>query len=221
MTETKKRIIFIGAPGCGKGTQSQILKARFGFGHLSTGDMLRDAVAARTELGKKAKDIMARGELVSDDIVLGLVRDKVTHSECAKGFILDGFPRSQGQAEGLDKMTAELNCPLDLVVYFEMPDELLIERVCGRRVHLQSGRVYHVKFSPPKVEGLDDVTGEPLTHRKDDNEDTLRKRLAVFHEQTKPLVEYYERAGILRRIDAAKSAEDTTETLLSMLQSAC
>ncbi|XP_055388696.1 LOW QUALITY PROTEIN: adenylate kinase-like [Condylostylus longicornis] len=214
----EKRIIFVGAPGCGKGTQSSLLKDRFKLGHLSTGDMLREAVAAKTELGKQAKMKMDNGELVSDDIVLGLIEDKITGPDCKYGFILDGFPRNTTQAEGLDQMAKKSGQSIDAVIYFDISDELLIGRICGRRVHLPSGRVYHVQFNPPKREGLDDVTGEELTHRKDDNEETLKKRLDVFHRETMPLIEYYKQMGLLHTIDASAPVSKITEKLLSIVE---
>lgn len=216
--KSEKRVIFVGAPGCGKGTQSALVKDRFNLAHLSTGDMLREAVTAQTELGKEAKEAMDKGELVSDNIVLALIKNKITKPECENGFILDGFPRNVVQAKSLDEMMKKTNQPIDSVIYFDIADSLLIDRICGRRVHLPSGRVYHVQFNPPKVEGLDDVTGEPLTHRKDDNEETLRKRLSVFHRETMPLLQHYKQQGIVHTLDANLPVDRITETLMTVMR---
>ncbi len=181
------RLILLGAPGAGKGTQAQYICEKFGIPQISTGDMLRAAVKAGTPLGLEAKKVMDAGQLVSDEIILGLVKERITEADCANGFLFDGFPRTIPQAEA---MKAE-GVKLDYVVEVEVPDEEIIKRMSGRRVHPGSGRTYHVVFNPPKVEGKDDVTGEDLIQREDDNEDTVRKRLHVYHAQTKPLVAFY------------------------------
>lgn len=214
-TQAERRLIFLGPAGCGKGTQSAVVKEAFKLNHLSTGDMLREAVAAGTDLGKKAKAIMDAGELVSDSIVLGLVEQKI--SSCPNGFILDGFPRTVAQAEGLSELTKKLNTPIDAVILFDIDEDLLLRRVCGRRVHAPSGRVYHIEFNPPKVEGKDDITGEPLIHRKDDNEETFKKRMAVYKSETAPLIDYYTKANLLHRIDASKPTADVSKAILSLL----
>lgn len=181
------RMILLGAPGAGKGTQATFITERLGIPQISTGDMLRAAVKAGTALGQQAQKIMEAGQLVPDDIMIGVVRERLAQPDCARGFLLDGFPRTIPQAQGLDKAGVRI----DVVLEFDVPDADIIERLSGRRVHPASGRVYHVKFNPPKVAGIDDVTGEPLVQRADDQEDTVRKRLDVYHAQTEPLVQYY------------------------------
>jgi len=181
------RIILLGAPGAGKGTQAQFLMGKFGIPQISTGDMLRAAIKAGTELGLAAKKVMDEGKLVSDEIIIGLVKERVAEADCQKGFLLDGFPRTIPQADAMK----EAGIVVDHCIEFDVPDEVIVERMGGRRVHQGSGRVYHVTYNPPKVEGKDDVTGEDLVIRPDDQEDTVRKRLGVYHEQTKPLVDYY------------------------------
>ncbi|EPR62085.1 putative adenylate kinase [Toxoplasma gondii TgCatPRC2] len=213
LAKPEGRYIFIGAPGSGKGTQSVKLKKSHCLCHLSTGDMLRHAVATGTEYGKQAKAKLDAGELVSDEIVLGLIDEKLKTPECRRGFILDGFPRNEAQAAGLDNLLKQKNQKLDGVLYFDVPDNILVERVSGRRIHLPSGRVYHVTYHPPKVAGLDDVTGEPLHHRKDDNEATLKKRLDVFHKETVPVIEHYAKMGLLYKMDAAKDSTAVTKEM--------
>lgn len=181
------RVILLGSPGSGKGTQAQFITEKYAIPQISTGDMLRAAVRAGTPLGIEAKKVMDAGGLVSDDIILGLIRERIAQPDCANGFLLDGFPRTIAQAEGLKAMGVELDYVVEIVV----EDEEIVKRMSGRRVHPGSGRTYHVLYNPPRVDGLDDVTGEPLVQRDDDQEATVRKRLAVYHEQTKPLVDYY------------------------------
>lgn len=182
------RIILLGPPGAGKGTQAAFITQTFGIPQISTGDMLRAAVKAGTPLGLRAKAIIDSGKLVSDDIIIRLVEDRIAQPECANGFLFDGFPRTIAQAQALrdDRIT------ITHVAQIDVPDEDLIERVSGRRTHPASGRVYHVVFNPPKVDGKDDVTGEPLVQRDDDREETIRRRLRVYQEQTRPLVGYYQ-----------------------------
>ncbi len=180
-------IILLGGPGSGKGTQAQFITEKYRIPQISTGDMLRAAVREGSPLGVEAKKVMDAGGLVSDDIILGLIKERITHNDCANGFLLDGFPRTIVQAEGLKKM----GVVIDTVIEIDVSDEQIVSRMAGRRVHMQSGRSYHVQFNPPKVDGVDDVTGDALIQRDDDKEETVRKRLAVYHEQTRPLVDYY------------------------------
>jgi len=181
------RIILLGAPGAGKGTQAQFISARYAIPQISTGDMLRAAVKAKTELGLQVEQVMASGGLVTDDIIIALVKDRIQQDDCANGFLFDGFPRTIPQAKAM----VEAGVAIDVVLEINVPDEEIVKRLSGRRVHLDSGRVYHVQFNPPNVEGRDDVTGEELIQRVDDQEDTVRNRLALYHEQTKPLVDFY------------------------------
>ncbi len=181
------KLILLGAPGAGKGTQAAFLCQHYGIPQISTGDMLRAAVKAGTPLGLEAKKVMDAGQLVSDDIIIGLVKERITQPDCAKGFLFDGFPRTIPQAEAMK--SAGVN--IDFVLEIDVPDSSIIERMSGRRVHVASGRTYHVTFNPPKVAGKDDATGEDLIQRDDDKEDTVRKRLDVYQSQTRPLVDYY------------------------------
>ena len=215
------RLILLGAPGAGKGTQATFLCRRFGIPQISTGDMLRAAVKAGTPLGLAAKKVMDSGALVGDDIILGLVQERIAQPDCAAGFLFDGFPRTIVQADALKTAGVKL----DYVLEIDVPDSAIVERMSGRRVHLASGRTYHVSFNPPRVPGIDDVTGEPLIQRVDDEEETVKKRLAVYAAQTRPLVEYYQRwaasgdpaAPAYRRIDGTGSVEDITARALAAL----
>jgi len=181
------RLILLGPPGAGKGTQATFIKDAFGIPQISTGDMLRAAVKAGTPLGLAAKKIMDSGALVSDDIIIGLVKDRLRQPDCAKGYLFDGFPRTIPQAEAMK----DAKVAIDYVLEIDVPDSAIVERMSGRRVHVASGRTYHVKFNPPKVAGKDDLTGEDLIQREDDKEETVKNRLAVYHAQTEPLVAYY------------------------------
>ncbi len=181
------RIILLGAPGAGKGTQAKLIMDEFAIPQISTGDMLRAAVKNETPLGLQVKDIMATGGLVSDEIIIGLVKERITEDDCANGFLFDGFPRTIPQAQAL----LDAGIAIDHVMEIAVADEEIVARLSGRRVHEASGRIYHVEHNPPKQEGLDDETGEPLIQRADDSEETVRKRLKVYHEQTEPLVEFY------------------------------
>jgi len=181
------KVILLGGPGAGKGTQAQHITERYGIPQISTGDMLRAHVKAGTDLGVAAKKIMDEGGLVSDDIIIGMVKERIKESDCENGYLVDGFPRTIPQAEALK----EAGIPVDAVVEIDVPDEEIIKRMSGRRVHLASGRTYHVIYNPPKVEGKDDATGEDLIQRDDDQEDTVRARLKVYHEQTEPLISFY------------------------------
>jgi adenylate kinase len=181
------RLILLGAPGAGKGTQANFIKEKYNIPQISTGDMLRAAIKAGTELGLAAKKVMDAGGLVSDDIIIGLVKARLQEADCANGYLFDGFPRTIAQADAMK----EGGISIDYVLEFDVPDELIVERMSGRRTHLSSGRVYHTKFNPPKVGELDDVTGEPLVQRDDDKEETVKKRLQVYHNQTEVLLGYY------------------------------
>ena len=181
------RLILLGPPGAGKGTQATFIKEKFGIPQISTGDMLRAAVKAGTALGLAAKSVMDAGGLVSDDIIIGLVRDRLKEADCANGYLFDGFPRTVPQADAMK----EAGVVIDFVLEIDVPDAAIVERMSGRRVHSASGRTYHVKFNPPKVAGVDDITGEELIQREDDKEATVARRLSVYHEQTEVLVGYY------------------------------
>ncbi|TXT26638.1 MAG: adenylate kinase [Gallionellaceae bacterium] len=181
------KLILLGPPGAGKGTQATFIKEKFNIPQISTGDMLRAAVKAGTPLGVSAKQVMDAGKLVSDDLIISLVKERIKEADCANGFLFDGFPRTIPQAQAMK----DANIDIDFVVEIEVPDSDIIQRMSGRRAHLASGRTYHVVFNPPKVPGKDDVTGEDLVQRPDDKEETVIKRLEVYHEQTQPLVEYY------------------------------
>lgn len=181
------RVILLGGPGAGKGTQANYIKERYSIPQISTGDMLRAHVKAGTDLGKAAKKIMDEGGLVSDDIIMGMVKARITEDDCKNGYLFDGFPRTIPQAEALKAA----GVPIDAVVEIDVPDEEIIKRMSGRRVHLASGRTYHVVFNPPKVEGKDNETGEDLIQREDDKEETVKARLKVYHDQTEPLIEFY------------------------------
>ena len=205
------RLILLGPPGAGKGTQAAFITRKFGIPQISTGDMLRAAINAGTPIGLAAQKVMDAGSLVSDDIIVGLVMDRLRYPDCQAGYLFDGFPRTIPQAEAMK--TAGVR--IDYVLEIDVPDDEIIDRMGGRRVHLPSGRTYHVRFNPPKVADHDDVTGEPLTQRDDDREQTVRKRLAVYHSQTRPLIEYFnawERSGdsaapAYRRISGRGSVE--------------
>jgi adenylate kinase len=216
------RLILLGPPGAGKGTQANYIKEKFGIPQISTGDMLRAAVKAGTPLGLEAKKIMDAGGLVRDDIIIGLVKDRLKEPDCKAGYMFDGFPRTIPQAEAMK----EAGVPIDYVIEIDVPDEEIIKRMSGRRVHLASGRTYHVIFNPPKVEGKDDVTGEPLIQRDDDKEETVRKRLEVYHQQTEALVDYYGKwaasgqpgAPKYRKINGLGKVEEVRDAIFATLQ---
>ncbi|MGL4206255.1 MAG: adenylate kinase [Aeromonadaceae bacterium] len=212
------RIILLGAPGAGKGTQAQFLMDKYGIPQISTGDMLRAAIKAGTPLGLKAKEVMDQGQLVSDDIIIGLVKERIAQADCVKGFLLDGFPRTIPQADAMK----EAGVVVDFVLEFDVPDEEIVKRMSGRRVHPGSGRVYHVVFNPPKVEGKDDVSGEDLVIRADDEESTVRKRLDIYHQQTEPLVGYYKAEAAAsrtryERLDGTQAVEVVSQQLAALL----
>jgi len=217
------RLTLLGPPGAGKGTQAAFVIEAYGIPQISTGDMLRCADTAGTPLGLAAKKVMDSGALVSDDVIIGLVKERLKQPDCARGYLFDGFPRTIPQAEAMKNAPI----PLDYVLEIDVPDACIVERMSGRRVHPASGRSYHLKFNPPKVAGRDDVTGEPLIQREDDKEETVVKRLAVYHEQTEPLVAYYSnwsasgdpRAPKYRKVDGTRPVEVIRARLLSALKS--
>ncbi|KAJ0972362.1 hypothetical protein J5N97_020321 [Dioscorea zingiberensis] len=213
-----RRLILIGPPGSGKGTQSPIIKDEYCLCHLATGDMLRAAVAAKTPLGLRAKEAMDKGELVSDDLVVGIIDEAMKKPSCQKGFILDGFPRTVIQAEKLDQMLEKQGTKIDKVLNFAIDDAILEERITGRWIHPSSGRSYHSKFAPPKVPGIDDVTGEPLIHREDDTPAVLKSRLEAFHKQTEPVINYYTKKGIVSNLHAEKTPEEIREEIAKALK---
>ena len=209
------RIILLGAPGAGKGTQAAFLCEQYGIPQISTGDMLRAAVAAGTELGNKAKAIMDAGGLVSDDIIIGLVKDRIAQSDCEAGCLFDGFPRTIPQAQAM----VDAGISIDHVIEIAVDDEEIVGRLSGRRVHPGSGRIYHVDHNPPQTAGVDDITGEPLIQRDDDREETVRKRLAVYHEQTQPLVDFYKtlEGPAHHSVAGVGSVEDITKQIKGLL----
>ena len=216
------KLILLGAPGAGKGTQATFICQKYGIPQISTGDMLRAAVKAGTPLGIEAKKVMDAGGLVSDDLIINLVKERIAQPDCANGFLFDGFPRTIPQAEAMK----EAGVGIDFVLEVDVPDADIIERMAGRRVHLPSGRTYHVKFNPPKVPGKDDLTGEDLVQRDDDKEETVRKRLEIYHSQTKPLVDFYTRwaatgdpkAPKVRKIAGVGSVDEITARVFAALQ---
>ncbi|ROT97851.1 adenylate kinase [Marinobacter sp. R17] len=216
------RIILLGAPGAGKGTQAQFITEKFGIPQISTGDMLRAAVKAESPLGLEVKEIMAKGGLVPDETIIALIKDRIQEEDCKNGFLLDGFPRTIPQAEALKQE----GVVIDYVVEIAVDDEEIVSRLSGRRVHEASGRIYHVKYDPPKVEGKDDETGEPLIQRNDDSEETVRNRLRIYHEQTAPLIGYYQdwakqdadAAPTYVRVDGIGTMPEIRDQILNKLQ---
>ena len=211
------RILLIGPPGGGKGTQAKNLISNFNIPQISTGDMLREHVKKMTSLGIKAKLSMDNGELVADSIILDMMKDRLVEKDCINGYILDGFPRTIPQAEGLDKLLDTLNNPLDKVIVIDVDDQSIIERMGGRRVHLASGRVYHIKFNPPKENNKDDLTGEALSIRKDDKKETVQKRLKIYQNQTSPLIEYYSNKNVLININGSQSIGNVYKSICEKL----
>ena len=209
------RLIFIGPPGGGKGTQTKLLVEKLNIPQISTGDMLREHVKNQTELGIEAKKYMDSGQLVPDHLILGMIGKRFQDPDCTRGYILDGFPRTIPQAEGLDNLIEQLNQKLDRVIILEVNDESIVDRMSGRRIHLSSGRIYHIKYNPPINDNRDDVTNEELSIRKDDEEETVRDRLQVYHNLTSPLIDYYK--DIISIVNGSKKIEDVHKKLIKLL----
>ncbi|HID42740.1 MAG TPA: adenylate kinase [Archaeoglobaceae archaeon] len=212
-------LILLGAPGAGKGTQAKAIVEKYGIPQISTGDMLREAVAKGTELGKKAKEYMDKGELVPDEVVIGIVRDRLQEKDTEKGFILDGFPRTIKQAEALDEMLSELKKDIDAVINVAVPEEEVVKRIVNRRSCKNCGAVYHLIYKPPKEEGKCDKCGGELYLRDDDKEETVRERFSVYRAQTEPLIEYYSKKGLVKNIDGTKSIDEVTADIMKVLES--
>lgn len=213
------RLILLGAPGAGKGTQAQFVTERLGIPQISTGDMLRAAVAAKSELGKQVEQVMASGGLVTDEIIIALVKERIAQSDCANGFLFDGFPRTIPQAQAMVDAGVDIDCVLEI----DVADDEIVKRLSGRRVHPGSGRVYHIEYNPPAVAGVDDETGEALVQREDDQEETIRKRLQVYHEQTEPLVGFYSEAAAngsavkVVKVDGIAKVEAIRDSIAALL----
>ena len=212
------RIILLGAPGAGKGTQAQFIMEKYGIPQISTGDMLRAAVKSGSELGLQAKELMDNGKLVTDALVIALVKERIKQDDCRNGFLLDGFPRTIPQADAMK----EAGITVDFVLEFDVPDEIIVDRIIGRRVHAGSGRVYHVKYNPPKTENNSALTGEKLAIRKDDQEETVRKRLVEYHQLTAPLIQYYQKEAQMsdvkyNRIDGTRPVSEVSQELARIL----
>ena len=207
------KMIFLGPPGAGKGTISQKAKEVYNIPHISTGDLFRDNIKRETELGKKVKSILASGDLVPDEVTIAMVKNRLAEADAQNGFILDGFPRTIAQAEALQDITA-----IDHVVNFVLANDLIIQRLSGRRVCKSNGNIYHILFTPPKVEGLDDETGEPLIQRDDDKEEAIKNRLEVYDASTFPLIEYYKTKDLLRNVDASSTPDDVLKNLVEALK---
>jgi len=210
-------LILLGPPGSGKGTQAKLIVEKYGIPQISTGDMLREAVAKGTELGKKAKEYMDAGKLVPDEVVIGIVKERLKQSDCDKGFILDGFPRTIAQAEALDKMLDELGKNIDAVINIQVPEEEVVKRIVNRRSCRNCGAVYHLIYKPPKEEGKCDKCGGELYLRDDDKEETVRARYGVYREQTEPLIDYYQKKGLVHDIDGTKKIDDVFNDIVVIL----
>jgi len=211
------KILLLGPPGGGKGTQAKYLINRLHVPQISTGDMLREHVKNQTALGLEAKEFMNAGALVPDEVILGMMKERLVENDCLNGYILDGFPRTIPQAKGLDQLLLELEQKIDSVIVIEVSDDNIVERMGGRRIHPQSGRVYHVKYNPPKIQNKDDETQEDLIIREDDKEDTVRKRLEVYHQETSPLIEYYKTKGIVSHVNGESNIGDVSHSINEIL----
>ena len=211
------KIIMLGAPGAGKGTQAKKIAAKYAIPHISTGDIFRANIKNNTELGQKAKTYMDKGELVPDELVVDLIMDRFKEADCANGYVLDGFPRTIPQAEALDKALSANGESVDYAINVEVPDENIINRMSGRRACVGCGATYHIQFNPTKVEGICDACGEKLILRDDDKPETVKNRLSVYHEQTQPLIDYYNKAGVLAEVDGTKDMEDVFKDIVNIL----
>ena len=210
-------IILMGLPGAGKGTQASEIVKKFPIPHISTGDMFRKAIKDETDLGKEAKSYMDRGELVPDEVTVGIVKERISEDDAKKGFLLDGFPRTIDQAEALNNIMSELDRNIDAVINIEVPEEELMNRLTGRRICEKCGTTYHLVFNPPKVDGVCDIDGGKLYQRKDDNPETVSNRLSVNVKQSKPILEYYDEKGVLKNIDGAKDIDEVTKDVIDIL----
>jgi adenylate kinase len=217
MNEKATYIVMLGPPGAGKGTQAEILAQKLGLVHVSSGDLFRENLSNQTELGKLAQTYMTKGELVPDDVTIAMVKERLSRPDCAKGAVLDGFPRTPAQAEALNKILAEMNAKVDLVPLISVPNDVLVERLSGRWMS-KSGRVYHALYNPPKVKWIDDIDGTPLYQREDDKPETVQRRIDVYYEQTAPLIDYYRQAGLLVEIDGTQEIEKVTEDILKAIK---
>ena len=211
------KILLIGPPGGGKGTQAKKLSSKFNIPQISTGDMLRDHVKRMSELGIEAKEFMDKGELVPDELILKMMKSKLSDNDCNNGYILDGFPRTLPQAKGLDALLDNIDSNLDKVIIIKVDDDVIIDRMSGRRVHKNSGRIYHIKYNPPKNEGLDDITNEPLSIRSDDKRETVKNRLKIYHDLTKPLINFYNIKNILFEVNGENEIEDVFANIINNL----
>ncbi|MCQ4153310.1 MAG: adenylate kinase [Archaeoglobi archaeon] len=211
-------LILLGAPGAGKGTQAKFIVEKYGIPQISTGDMLREAVAKGTELGKKAKEFMSQGKLVPDEIVIGIVKERLRQKDCEGGFILDGFPRTIAQAEALDRIMAEMGRKIDAVINISVPEEEIVRRIVNRRICRKCGAIYHLIYDPPKRPGICDKCGGELYQRDDDREEVVRQRFAVYRKSTQPLIDYYRKRGVLYEVDGTKDIESVKSEILSILE---
>ena len=211
------KILLIGPPGGGKGTQAKKISSKFNIPQISTGDMLREHVKKMSPLGIQAKEFMDSGELVPDKLILEMMKKKLSNEECKNGYILDGFPRTLPQAEGLDIILNEINSKLNKVIIIKVNDNVIVDRMSGRRVHKNSGRIYHIKFNPPKNDGLDDITNEPLSIRSDDKKETVKNRLEIYHDITKPLINYYSKKDILSKVNGEDKIDNVFSNIIKNL----